>query len=183
MTARLVRVPGDDGGAHHWFISTLPRATHPPLLIGEIYRCRWEIECDNRRDKGAARLDQIRARTLPSLMAVIHASLLRGILANHLVYLDLRDRPSTRPPLHAFAVSLAMCTNYAAVLFALASDTPERWAKLARTLSRRGHDPNWRSRPSKLDQLRGTTAPPGRPRRSRLRDCDPQARPYYQNAA
>jgi len=40
-----------------------------------------------------------------------------------------------------------------------------------------------RNNMSVLDQLRGTTAPRGRPRRSRLRECGPEARPYYQHAA
>lgn len=182
VTARLVGVPGDDG--YHWCITTLPRATHPPRLVGQLYRCRWEIECDNRRDKGGSRLDQIRVGTVPSLMALIHASLLRSILANHLVYVDLRERPNTRPPLHGFAVSLSMASNSGTLLMALATEAPlDRWEKLARVIRRRGHDPNWRHRPSVLDQLRGSTAPPGRPKRRRLRDCGSEARPYYQDAA
>jgi putative transposase len=182
VTARLVGIPADDG--YHWCITTLPRATHPPRLVGQLYRCRWEIECDNRRDKGGSRLDQIRVSTVPSLMALIHASLLRSILANHIVYVDLRDRPNTRPPLHGFAVSLAMASNHEGLLMALATDAPlHRWEKLARVIRRRGHDPNWRRRPSVLDQLRGTTAPPGRAKHRRLRDCGPESQPYSQRAA
>lgn len=182
VTARLVGVPGEDG--YHWCITTLPRASHPPRLVCQLYRCRWEIECDNRRDKGGSRLDQIRVESVSSLMAIIHGSLLRSILANHLVYIDLRDRPRTRPPLHGFAVSLSVATHHALLLMALTTDAPlERWEKLARRIRGRGHDPNWRSRPSVLDRLRGTTAPPGRPKHRRQRDCGPEAQPHRQRAA
>ena len=181
VEARLVGNRGDDG--YHWCITTLPRPTHSTRLVGQLYRCRWEIECDNRQDKGAARLDQIYATTVSSVLALVYASLLRNMLANHLVYLDLRERPATRAPLHALALSLAMCSKSESLLAALESGSSARWDKLARVLRRRGEDPNWRTRPSVLDRLRGVTAPPGRPRRRRLRDCDPEARPYYQRAA
>jgi len=180
VEVRLVGVPGDEH--YHWCLTTLPRATHAPSLICELYRTRWEIELDNRRDKGAARLDQIRATTVSSVMTLIHASLLRTILANMVVYHDLQDRPPTRPPLHSFAVALAMCGLGHRLQEALRDDCPHRWEKLARGIRSRGHDPNWRSRPSPLDRLRGTTAPPGRPKRSRLRDCGPEARPYRRAA-
>jgi len=98
VEARLVGIPAEGSKEMHWCITTLPRSTHPPALVGQLYRCRWEIECDNRRDKGGARLDQVRAWTLPSVMILIHASLLRTMLADHVTYIDLRDRPRTRAP-------------------------------------------------------------------------------------
>ena len=180
VEARLVGVPGDE--MYHWCITLLPRVSHPPAHVCRLYRARWVIELDNRRDKGAARLDQIRATTESSVLVLIHASLLRTVISNHLVHQDLRERPSTRPPLHALAVSLALCSNAEAVVTAMALDEPRRWERLASVIRARGHDPNWRSRPSQLDQMRGTTAPPGRPRRARLRDCGPEARPYRKQA-
>lgn len=180
VEARLVGVPGDE--MYHWCITLLPRSSHSPADVCQTYRVRWEIELDNRRDKGAARLDQIRATTESSVLVLIYASLLRTIISNHLVHQDLLERPPNRPPLHAFAVSLALCTNAYALVEAMNSDDPRRWGRLARVIRARGHDPNWRSRPSQLDQLRGTTAPPGRPRRARLRDCPPEARPYRSQA-
>jgi putative transposase len=183
VEARLVGLPATGSKQMHWCITTLPRDTHKPEHVGQLYRCRWEIECDNRRDKGGSRLDQVRAWTLPSVMAVIHASLLRTMLADNLTYLDLRDRPSDRPPLHGFAVALAMATYGVMLRQALTRDEPKRWNTLAQLLRARGHDPNWRRRPSVLDCLRGTTAPRGRPRRSRLVDCAPEARPFRDTSA
>jgi len=177
VEARLVGVPGTNGG-YHWCITLLPRQTHPPGLVCKLYRTRWEIECDNKRDKSGARLDQIRGEKFASVITLVYASLIRTILANYLVYIDLRDRPATRAPLHGLALALALNTNHQLILLALELDTPAVWNRAARVLRARGHDPNWRRRPSILDELRGVTAPPGRPRRTRLIDCPPQARAY-----
>lgn len=178
VTARLVGVPGPK--AYHWCITLLPREMASPGLVQLLYRARWEIELDNKRDKGAARLDQIRARTKSSALILVYASLLRTMLANHLVYIDLRERPSTRAPLHGMAVALALNGCAVRIVDALDTDDPRLWKKLAGIIRARGHDPNWRSRPSVLDILRGITAPPGRPRKARQRDCPPSARPYRQ---
>ena len=183
VEARLVGLPASGSNEMHWCITTLPRATHPPALVGQLYRCRWEIECDNRRDKGGARLDQIRAWTLPSVMILVHASLLRTMIADHLTYLDLSNRPSTRAPLHGLAVCLAMAVHAGTLRLALTHDDPKRWERLARLIRARGHDPNWRRRPSVPDGLRGTTAPRGRPREARMAWCPPEARPFRQSGA
>ena len=180
VTARLVGVPGPKN--YHWCITLLPREKATPKLVQMIYRARWEIELDNKRDKGGARLDQIRGRKKASVLVLVYASLLRTMLANHLVYIDLRDRPSTRAPLHGMAVALALNGCVARLVDALETDDPRLWRKLAFTIRARGHDPNWRSRPSVLDLLRGITAPPGRPRKARQRDCPESARPYRRHA-
>lgn len=177
VEARLVGVPGD-GCGYHWCITLLPRRTHSPDLVCRLYRARWEIECDMKRDKSGARLDQIRGRKRESVIALVYASLLRTILANHLVYVDLRDRPPKRAPLHGQAMALALSSNNQLLLLAIELDEPAIWGRAARVLRARAHDPNWRRRPSILDQLRGLTAPPGRPRESRLQDCPPEARAY-----
>jgi putative transposase len=178
VTARLVGVPGP--GSYHWCITLLPREAATPELVQMLYRARWEIELDNKRDKGGARLDQIRGRKRASVLVLVYASLIRTMLANHLVYIDLRDRPPTRAPLHGMAVALALniCANR--IVDAMETDDPRLWRKAARAIRARGHDPNWRRRPSVLDQLRGISAPPGRPRKSRQRDCPPSALPYRQ---
>ena len=176
VTARLVGVPGPKN--YHWSITLLPREKATPKLVQMIYRARWEIELDNKRDKGGARLDQIRGRKKASVLVLVYASLLRTMLANHLVYIDLRDRPPTRAPLHGMAVALALNVCSHRIVAAMETDDPRLWRKAASSIRVRGHDPNWRRRPSVLDRLRGITAPPGRPRRARQRDCPPSARPY-----
>lgn len=181
VNVRLVGVPG--GEHYHWFITTLDRESHSPEHVGQLYRVRWEIEVDNRRDKGAARLDQIQARTVPSVMALVHASLLRTIIANHLTHQALLKRTPREAPLHSFAVSLALCTNWLAIVLARKVGDDAPWDELARVIRCRGHDPNWRRRPSQLDRLRGTTAPRGRRRPVRQADSPPEARPFRKEAA
>ena len=181
VTARLVGVPGPK--TYHWCITLLPRECATPELVQKLYRARWEIELDNKRDKGGARLDQIGARKEASVLVLVYASLLRTMLANHIVYIDLRDRPPTRAPLHGMAVALALNGCAARMEDALESDDPRLWERLADLIRARGHDPNWRRRPSVLDLLRGITAPPGRPRKTRQRDCPETARPYRRQAA
>lgn len=177
VEARLVGVPGNNNG-YHWCITLLPRETHSPQLVCRLYRARWEIECDNKRDRAGARLDQIRGRKRESVIALVYASLLRTILANHLVYIDLRDRPPKRAPLHGQAMALALSANNQLLLLAIEMDEPAIWNRAARVLRARAHDPNCRRRPSILDQLLGLTAPPGRPRRARQRDCPPEAHAF-----
>jgi len=69
VEARLFGVPGPKGG-YHWCITLLPRETHPPQLVCKLYRARWEIECDNKRDKSGALLDQIRGEKMGSVIAI-----------------------------------------------------------------------------------------------------------------
>ena len=37
-----------------FFLTNLPRTTHGPTDVGDIYRVRWEIEIDNKVDKAGA---------------------------------------------------------------------------------------------------------------------------------
>jgi len=71
VTARLVGVPGPSN--YHWCITLLPRDAATPELVQLLYRARWEIELDNKRDKGAARLDQIGARKESSTLILVYA--------------------------------------------------------------------------------------------------------------
>lgn len=181
IAVRLVGVPGDE--KYHWCLTTLPRETHSAEAVCELYRIRWEVECDMKRDKAAGRLDQIRATTVSSVMALVHGSLLHTILVNHIVYEDLRTKKATEPPVHGLALGLAMKGLGPLLLLALQLDDPARWEKVARALRHRAEDPNWRARPSHLDRLRGSVASPGRPRRGKLADCPVDAAPHRRAAA
>ncbi len=46
---RLVGVPTDKG--YCFFLTNLSRGTHGPLQVGEVYRCRWEIEITRLKKK------------------------------------------------------------------------------------------------------------------------------------
>ncbi len=176
VEARLIGVPGPH--KYHWYITLLPREEFSPHEVAAIYATRWNIELDNKQDKTGARLDQIRATTPSSVAILVHAAMIRTILANLLVHRALQQRASTEPPLHASALVLALAQMGPELADQLELDDPQRWDRLARVLWRRAQDPNWRGRPSQLDTLRGTCAPRGRPRRKRLADCPPSARAY-----
>lgn len=180
VTARLVGVPSEEG--FHWCITLLDRADYSPEQVCQLYRVRWGIECDNRQEKGAARLDQLRARSLPSVLVLVFASLLRNLISNHLVYIDLHNRTATEAPLHGFSVSLAINAVASVILVALKTGIQALWTPIADAVAVRGRDPNWRGRPSQLDQLRATAAPPGRPRNLPLRRAPPHARSFRRKA-
>jgi len=184
---RLVAVPVD-GGRYLCYLTNLPR-TAGPRQVAEIYRVRWEIERDNKVDKSTARLDQIRATTVSSVKILLCAALLHTLLADLLAHEHLLQRVAAKltriPPLHPLLVANALRANHVQLLQALLADrTPGRtWDSLAELIVRHGHDPNWRRRPSVLDRLQGVTAPRGRARRRRLRDCPPDAQPFRGNLA
>jgi len=182
VRARLVAIPGPK--TYLFYLTNLSRSTHGPLQVGELYRARWEIECDNKLDKSTGRLDQVRATTDSSVRVLLCATLLHSLLADLLVHKDIVERAhhelKTRPPLHRLLVAHALKDQQLPLLAALMDSSTQmsRWDKIARTICQHGHDPNWRRRPSILDRLRGIVAPGGRPRRSKLANCPPSAAPY-----
>lgn len=179
--ARLVMIPGPED--YLIYLTNLPRK-YGPHQVGDIYRVRFEIEGDNKLDKSGAQLDQIRATTESSVRIQLSAKLLHSLIVDMLIHRDNIDRAekgdTRRGPLHRLALAFSIRGRHALLLAALlASDTPlERWDHLAELIVDDGRDPNWRSRPSVLDRLFGLTAPRGRPRKKKLRDCLPSAAPY-----
>jgi len=189
VRARLVGVSAPDG--YHFYLTNLSRQTHVPSMVSDLYRVRWEIELDNKCDKAVAQLDQVRATTPSSLLILLHASLLHTLLVDVLVHhdrLELARRECcvlTRPPLHP--ISLGFAVRNISLLLAVMHTTPEtlpaQWDAMAGVLQILAEDPNWRGRPSILDQIRGQVAPPGRPRRQRLDQCPRSAKPYPKEGA
>ena len=182
VTARLVMIPGPE--EYLIYLTNLPRGTHGPRQVGDLYRVRWEIESDNKLDKSGARLDRIRATTESSVRIQLCAKLLHSLLVDVLVHRDNLERVegniARRAPMHRLLLAHAVrCYHWP--LLALSLDptaTDEQWQRLADKLSSDARDPNWRRRPSVLDRLLGLTAPRGRPRKKKLRDCKPSAAPY-----
>ena len=187
VRARLVGVAAPDG--YHFYLTNLRRKTHTPAMVSDLYRVRWEIELDNKCDKSVAQLDQVRATTPSSLLILLFASLLHTLLVDVLVHhdrLELARREDTdgpRPPLHP--ISLGFAVRNVSLLLAVMHLDPEMpptlWDSVAMVLHLLAQDPNWRGRPSILDQLRGQVVAPGRPRRKRLSQCPGSARPYRRN--
>lgn len=175
VKCRLVGVYSPKG--YCFFLTNLPRRTHGPNQVGDLYRVRWEIEIDNKVDKTGARLDEIKAEKAVSIRILLLSSLLNTTIARAIVQSEkLASRkgrkagdPASRPPLHPILVMRALATMHGTVCELLLSEDKRLsdWSRLMAKLRHLGHDPNWRRRPSVLDRLQGLTAPPGRRRRSK----------------
>jgi hypothetical protein len=182
VTSRLVMIPGPEG--YLLYLTNLPRGTHGPRQVGDLYRLRFEIEGDNKVDKSGAQLDQIRATTESTVRIQLCAKLLHSLLVGILAHRDnlerVREQQVRRAPLHKLSLSYALRARHALLLAALLDPAtrPAEWERLAAGIAFDARDPNWRSRPSVLDRLLGMTAPRGRPRRKRLRDCRSSAASY-----
>jgi putative transposase len=83
VRCRLVGVPTPKG--YCLFLTNLPRKTHGPLQVGDLYRVRWEIEIDNKLDKTGAHIDRITAQKPVSVSILILASLINSTLARIIV--------------------------------------------------------------------------------------------------
>jgi hypothetical protein len=162
LPLRLVGVQTPKG--YCFFLTNLPPRIGP-RQAADLYRVRWEVELSIKLDKSVHRLDAIDAERPCSLKALLHASLIASILAALLAHThNLKTRPQqlgaprTEAPLHPrrLALQLAVSCQSIAQAFDLQGDeATRRWDKIAELLTHAGRDPNWRRRPSVLDQLRG----------------------------
>jgi hypothetical protein len=186
VSCRLVMIPGPTG--YLIYLTNLPRGTHGPRQVGDLYRVRYEIEIDNKLDKSGAQLDQLRATTESSVRIQLSAKLLHSLIVDVLIHKDNLERTQSgyvyRGPLHRLALAYAIRSRHALLVAALLFDDtpPEYWDRLADLIADEGRDPNWRKRPSVLDTILGLTAPRGRPRKKKLADCRPSAAPYRKGA-
>lgn len=102
VSCRLVMIPGPSG--YLIYLTNLPRSTHGPRQVGDLYRVRYEIEIDNKLDKSGAQLDQIRATTESSVRIQLLAKLLHSQIIDILIHKDNLERTQngyvTRGPLH-----------------------------------------------------------------------------------
>jgi hypothetical protein len=169
VRCRLVGIPTPKG--YCFFLTNVPRKTHGPHQVGDLYRVRWEIEIDNKVDKAGARLDEITARKPVSARILVLATLLNTTIARTVVQSEklatvaLKEEPNepaSRPPLHPILMMRALASAHGTIARLLQSDTPElpEWRKLMSRIRAFGSDPNWRRRPSVLDRIQGLTAPP-----------------------
>lgn len=178
VLSRLVGVPTPKG--YCFFLTNLPRGTHGPLQVGDIYRVRWEIEVDNKVEKAGTRLDEMDARKPVSVRILVMAAMLSATMARIVVQREklaivankggVGRGQSLRRPLHALLVVRAMKACFPLVFKHLSNEqtSTSEWSNLMGTLRLLGHDPNWRKRPSVLDKIQGLTGAPGRPRDKRL---------------
>jgi putative transposase len=159
---RLVGVQTPKG--YCFFLTNLP-ARLGPRQVADLYRVRWEVELSIRLDKSVHRLDAIDAERPCSLRTLLHASLIASTIAALLAHThNVHTRPQQagtprmEAPLHPrrLALQLAVSCQSIAQAFELeGAEAQQRWNKIAELLTHAGRDPNWRRRPSILDQLRG----------------------------
>jgi hypothetical protein len=175
LRSRLVGIPTPKG--YCFFLTNVPRKTHGPHQVGDLYRVRWEIEVDNKVEKAGARLDEITARKPVSAMVLVLATLLNATIARTIVQSEKvavvtekksADDPASRAPLHPILLMRALSSAHGTITRLLwdTDDQPPAWEKLMLRLRYLGSDPNWRRRPSVLDRIQGLTAPPKSQRRT-----------------
>jgi putative transposase len=159
---RLVGVHTPKG--YCFFLTNLPPRLGP-RQVADLYRVRWEVELSIKMDKSVHRLDQVDAERPCSVKTLLHASLIASIIAALLAHrYNLQTRPPqagmprTEAPVHArrLALQLAVsCQSIAQAFDLKGAAAKRRWQQIADLLTHTGKDPNWRRRPSVLDQLRG----------------------------
>jgi len=159
---RLVGIHTAKG--YGFFLTNLPPRIGP-RQVADLYRIRWEVELSIKLDKSVHRLDQIDAERPCSVKTLLHASLIASLIAALLAHTHnvgtrppQEDAPRTEAPLHSrrLALQLAVSCQSIAQAFELKGKAAKRrWQQIADLLTHSGRDPNWRRRPSVLDQLRG----------------------------
>jgi putative transposase len=159
---RLVGVHTPKG--YCFFLTNLPPRLGP-RQVAELYRVRWEVALSIKLDKSVHRLDQVDAERPCSVKTLLHASLIASMIAALLAHThNMQTRPAevgaprTEAPLHPrrLALQLAVsCQSIAQAFDLKGARAKQRWQQLAAVLIHSGRDPNWRRRPSVLDQLRG----------------------------
>jgi hypothetical protein len=162
LPLRLVGVQTPKG--YGFFLTNLPPRIGP-RQVADRYRVRWEVDRSIRLDKSVHRLDAIDAERPCTLKTLLQASLLASTIAALLAHTHhVKTRPqeagTLRPeaPLHPrrLALQLAVsCQSIAQAFDLQGAAAPQRWDKIAALLTHSGKDPNWRRRPSVLDQWRG----------------------------
>ena len=174
---RLVGVKTPKG--YCFFLTNLPPRLGP-RQVADLYRIRWEVELSIKLDKSVHRLDQVDAERPCSVKTLLHASLIASIIAALLAHThNMQTRPAqvgeprTEAPLHPrrLALQLAVsCQSIAQAFDLKGAAAKRRWQQLAALLTHSARDPNWRRRPSVLDQLRGWSRQPVAQKQARRRN-------------
>lgn len=177
VQCRLVAVDGDKG-YYGWYLTNLPRRVGVQQ-VAQLYRVRWEIEQDNKLNKSCFQLDQIGAKSPHTVRALLHASMISSTIVCLLAHRHRleegspakgRKRTRTKPPIHpqAMAKMLAiMGHRISQASLKSGKEATAAWNEIASLLVHQGQDPNWRRRPSVIDELRGWKRGPGKPRKAK----------------
>jgi hypothetical protein len=132
VRCRLVGVPTPKG--YCFFLTNVPRKTHGPHQVGDLYRIRRVIEIDNKVDKAGARLDEITARKPVSARILVLATLLNTTIARTIIQsetlavVDAKkspDEPASRAPLLPILRMRALASAHGTATRLLQSTAPE----------------------------------------------------------
>jgi hypothetical protein len=149
--------------------SGFARTTLPPRLgprqVADLYRVGWEVARRITLDQSVHRLDQLDAERPCAVKALLQASRLASTIAAGRAHTHHRNTrpheagaPRTAAPLHPRLLAwprAVSCPFIAQALALQGTAARRRWDKSAERLTQAGADPNWRRRPSVLDQVRG----------------------------
>jgi putative transposase len=162
LPLRLVGVQTPKG--YGFFLTNLPPRIGP-RQVADLYRVRWEVALSIRLDQAVNRLDALDAERPCSLKTLLQASRIASTIAALLAHThNVQTRPPqlgtprSEAPLQPrrLALQLAVSCQSIAQAFELQGvEATRRWNKMAELLTHSRRDPNWRRRPSVLDQLRG----------------------------
>ena len=190
---RLVGVPLPETGTYGFYLTNLP-ATIGPRQVADLYRIRWEIESHNKLDKACHRLDDIQARKPEAAEALVHATMIASIIACLIAHRQhLAERrparatvPRPKPPIHPQRLARmvgVVALELADLMYRRGTQyAREGWKRYAEMLIDEGRDPNWRRRPSILDQLRGWPIAPGAPPKARCASKSAHSSPSRKRA-
>ena len=167
VRARLVTVEVDDG--HMAFLTTVPRKTHDAAAVGMLYRLRWGVELQHKLAKSGCQLDHITAKSPVSARILVHSAMIASMLANATAHLEHvsqgmvgeKSKRPIRPPHHAMLNW--KCIVAAAPRISDLLQNPDGgqklgWDHVASVLTHGGADPNWRRKPSPIDDAKGRNA-------------------------
>lgn len=169
--ARLINVQTPEG----WraYLTNVPRETHDAEAISFLYSLRWAVELHFKLAKSGCELDEIYAERPVSAKILVHAAVLASLLANALAHIEHLDqgyvdekvvRPTAkRPPVHAMTIWKMVRTSAGTITDLLSGEPTygKDWERVAQSLRWAGKDPNWRRRPSPMDDAKGRN-PAGR---------------------
>ena len=156
---RLVGVQTPQG--YGFFLTNLPPRIGP-RQVADLYRVRWEVELSMKWDTSVHRLDEVDSERPCALQTLLHASLMASTIAallahtHHLKTRPLQaSAPRTEAPLHPRRLALpraVSCQSIAQALDLKGVEAQRRGDKMAALLTHSGKAPNWRRRPSVLEQ-------------------------------
>jgi hypothetical protein len=160
---RLVQVATPEG--FRALLTNVPRKTHDRQAIAFLYRLRWSVEIHNKLAKTCCQLDEISALKPDNVLTLVHASMIASLIATLICHVEHVERGAvrnrvvrmTKGPLHPMLVWKVISQSSLARHIRDGCSGPE-WERYVKGLVRMSEDPNWRAKPSAIDDAKGRNA-------------------------